>query len=555
MTYTFSRKVQYLREMQGKYLYADFRGIVRIDKTIPIPLDEIFVDLKARAESSHGLSPIEDREERLRLGGLADEEFASRMEERDVERLLRRQARGGRSSKAESPPRPISEFLKIPGGLVLLGDPGSGKSTLVKRIARSCALGRDVFEARFPGARWGFPVVLTYTEYDERRKKANHGLYATIAAMMAERWGEALRAAFQDHWTAGSCLVLLDGLDEVADAGHRHQCSRDTDDLLRDAGDNRALLTSRIIGYSACRLSGPAAHAELAPFEPDDTAEFIRKWRLAYEKAVKEKAPDLEGARRQAEELIQEIRGRPHVASLASNPLMLTIIALIKDKGVRLPERRVELYEIALRTLIDSWNHARGLYCPADGSHRSPSPRYDASVKVWCQVAYWMHSEKNRGQVAHGALFDKLVECLVEQGLSAHAAHREAESYLEAAKHESGILQPKGPSTFGFLHQTFQEFLAAYHLAIPTGKAIAKIRLLRHDPRWHEPIRLACGIIGVLLPDSESVTDLVTDLADDEGDPLEPFLFRNLRLAAACLADDVGVRPAGFNTLLGPGQK
>ena len=49
------------------------------------------------------------------------------------------------------------------------------------------------------------------------------------------------------------------------------------------------------------------------------------------------------------------------MARLAANPLLLTILALIKRQGVVLPNRRVELYELYLETLIRSWNKARAL--------------------------------------------------------------------------------------------------------------------------------------------------------------------------------------------------
>ena len=310
------------------------------------------------------------------------------------------------------------------------------------------------------------------------------------------------------------------------------------------------MLTSRIIGYSICQLSVPAVHAEIAPFAPSDTANFLRKWRVAYEKAVKPEAPNLEMASKQAEELIKEIQERPHVASLAANPLMLTIIALIKQQGVRLPERRVELYEIALRTLMDAWDHARRMYQPKDAQRDSGSQTYDVSVTVWSRVAYWMHAQTNRGQASHDQLLQELTRALEEEDLGAHEARCTAESYLKAAKEVSGILQPEGPSTFSFLHQTFQEYLAAYYLAIPTNEAYDKLKPIRHDPRWHEVIRLAAGIIGVINKDGKSATTLVLRLAEGSDDALEPLFFRDLRLAAACCADDVGVRLNGQNTIL-----
>ncbi len=49
------------------------------------------------------------------------------------------------------------------------------------------------------------------------------------------------------------------------------------------------------------------------------------------------------------------------VRQLASNPLMLTILALIHRAGARLPSRRVELYELAVKTLLEDWELSRGI--------------------------------------------------------------------------------------------------------------------------------------------------------------------------------------------------
>jgi predicted NACHT family NTPase len=102
---------------------------------------------------------------------------------------------------------------------------------------------------------------------------------------------------------------------------------------------NRALTTSRIVGYNVCRLATPARHVVLQPFGHDDIERFVRQWHNAYEKTAHGRSPDHQQAARDAQALLDEIHANPHVASLATNPVMLTIIALIKQQHVTLPER------------------------------------------------------------------------------------------------------------------------------------------------------------------------------------------------------------------------
>lgn len=96
-----------------------------------------------------------------------------------------------------------------------------------------------------------------------------------------------------------------------------------------------------------------------------------------------------------------------------------------------------------------------------------------------------------------------------------------------------------------FLHQTFQEYLAARHLWLkrPRSQAVERVLEVAGDPRWHEVVRLTAGFVGVIQEDDEMVTELVQAIAGDPRHPLEPHLCGSLRLAASCIADDVRVSP------------
>jgi hypothetical protein len=63
---------------------------------------------------------------------------------------------------------------------------------------------------------------------------------------------------------------------------------------------------------------------------------------------------------------------------------LLTILALIKHQGVSLPNRRVELYEIYLETLIRSWNKARAL----DRHPVGPALDHNEIINVLAPLAY-----------------------------------------------------------------------------------------------------------------------------------------------------------------------
>ena len=104
-----------------------------------------------------------------------------------------------------------------------------------------------------------------------------------------------------------------------------------------------------------------------------------------WEQFPKTSAAQVEAEAEKAE-LLDAVARNQEVRRLASNPLLLTILALMKRQGVSLPERRVELYEQYVRVLLKHWNLARGL-------DRPPARDLDVveTVRVLAPLALWMH--------------------------------------------------------------------------------------------------------------------------------------------------------------------
>lgn len=560
----------YLKHVADEYRHADFKGISQMQQFVFLELDAIFVALKARPQKEQLGSTIRIDSE---FGGDIIDSFE--MPRRDLAKCLLENADSAQRARIEdrlaeldqesfsgdklAPPQSIDELLKKPGGLVLLGGPGSGKTTLMKRLARSRALSDSrpasdevqseaVSQTAYPALPTElFPFVLSITLYDDTRGSrdlSDYGILQYVEERLADRWGSPLVEAFRRRWAAGQVLLLIDGLDEVADQGRRTGAARAVDAAVAQLGNNRLIVTSRIIGYSLCALSVPVVHATLEPFSPEDIATFARQWHRAF--VPNAEAPRLEQADRDAQSLIDDIRKNERVAELATNPLMLTIIAFIKHQHITLPDRRVELFEKALETLIQSWNKARSL----SGKPIGETPHMDVTKRVWSQIAFWMHGHSSRGTLRRQQLLEKLIEVLMADGKQEIEASEIAESYLRAATETSGLLEARGQDRFAFMHQTFQEYLAAIRLATLSRKSMQPLIDLIDNPRWHEIIRLAAGYIGIYFGDNEQLSEFIQTLLDETRDPLEPYLLTGLRLAASCIADDVGYRQSDSDAVV-----
>jgi predicted NACHT family NTPase len=315
---------------------------------------------------------------------------------------------------------------------------------------------------------------------------------------------------------------------------------------MRDHAANRFMVTSRPYGY--IRLAGEIAHFQLPNFSSQQVDSFVLQWQRAFERWQRPDAPDLAAADKEASETLGEIRLDPKVAELATNPLMLVIITIIRHEQARLPQERVRLYDCAVNTLMETWNYWRAKVAGLDTNSRQLP--VGQLIEVWAAAAEWTRRTIPTGVIHRGQLKRKLVEVLTEKELDEGHPEATAEAYLEAAANRAGLLEERGPDVFAFWHPTFEEFLAAVALTTPTSKAVESLLPLRDDPRWREVILLAVGYVGIVQRDRDTATAIVQAIADHRHGPIEPILHPHLRLAAECVADNAGIKPAATQQIV-----
>jgi len=343
----------------------------------------------------------------------------------------------------------LTEALKNFDKIVMLGGPGSGKTTALKYLALCFArslLGEDTEDKLKLGEK-RLPLFFYL-----RRVSENN---ATLPDLMSQEYKHLGLAEnfFEAHLQNGRCIVLMDGLDEVTDEEQRQRV-RDWVEQARNAyPQNRFVVTSRPSGYEGAQLGQSWDELNIQDFTNEDVKTFAHNWYLATEIGLHEDSEYYRAeAKKRADDLADRIERSEGIKKLAVNPLMLTAISLVHRYRATLPERRVELYQECTDVLLQHWDEAKGLRRPISA----------AEARQFLQpLAFWLHEETERSEAPRIEVEKQIAAQLSKIGMKPS----DAPIILNDIRERSGVLVERSPGIFGFQHLAFQEYLAACHIS------------------------------------------------------------------------------------------
>ncbi len=528
---------RYLAHVIAHNRYLQLQGIRSGGRLVNIELDQIYITLRATARATRQAEQDWLAEE----AALAPGESA------------RRDRGGSGTGGSQTRPYPADATVRVEQALaahrrlVILGDPGSGKTTLLRYLAllyaRDLAEGSCLVRENLGLEECGsLPVLLALRQVgaflSSLPDNGTQGHAALLDFLLQTMKNARLPLPadfFDEYLESGRAVLLLDGLDEVADPDLRRRSARLVEAFALANPRCRFVITSRIVGYTgAARLGGDFAVATVQDFSLEDIRRFLRQWHRLLAATQMDAGPDAEiYAEKQTQTLVAAIQANERIRELAINPLLLTVIALVHRDRVRLPDRRAELYSEAVDVLLGKWDEAKGVQ---EISVLDGEP-FDAGDKRLAlqSVALHMH-EAQQKEIAtedlHHVLSEQFVSLLSER----RSVRRAVERFLQVIEERSGLLAERGEGVYAFSHLTFQEYLVA--LAMAGREDYVKYTLQRSGlPWWREAILLEAGCLSMLS--RERVTRLVRAIADH---PKEPVPYHNLVLASECLRDVGGNR-------------
>lgn len=398
---------------------------------------------------------------------------------------------------------PLAHFIDRGRVLVLLGGPGTGKTTLLRNVTHSLC-SRPFFSLR----RRPLPILLYVRDHVTSILSEDppdlHELTISSTPLDGSISSDQVRASLQ----RGRCTVMLDGLDEVPDEEDRRKVTHWIEKQIAASPENAFIVTSRPRGY----ISNPLSHAEvlqLLRFNGDQISLFIHRWYEAINRRTygSDDAFIQELAVKNADDLLSRIRLQSDLYELASNPLLLTMIATVHRYRGALPGSRAMLYAEMCDVLLFRRQEAKNLRTLTELS--GPKKKY-----VIQQLALHMMRYRLRDISADAAA------AVVRESLVRASGRTVSPADFLVDVSASGLLVERESGMYAFAHLTLQEYLAAQTIH---DSATVRSVLLEElgDPWWREttllwatmsdasPVVAACLSVGTV-----SALALAFDCAD-----------------------------------------
>jgi predicted NACHT family NTPase len=411
-------------------------------------------------------------------------------------------------AKNRQPSTDLAEALR--NNLLIMGNPGSGKSTLLRWLAITFATGRqrqiDRLGPLADAER--LPLLIELGKLPDRYLRQGEipswlHLLPEYLPQTQPSLHDTPPALISTALSDGRCLVLFDGLDEVADLQLRSRIVTSILNFHKIASTNRIVVGSRPAGVTGheLELRNQGFHVyEIEGFNTQDVRRFVEYWLKLDD--------DLSEAQRsdEIERIIRSLSANETISHLASNPLLTYLLVQVarKDRS-GLPEGRAQLYQLCCEQMILRWRQrliAQPGTAPKAREFAKLPP--DSYLEMLAPVAYAMHrsaqsnsiSGKN-GSQSYQDILSLLTVTLKRLGpqLGDKDAENQAPDYLRALVEQSGLLQRTEQEGLRFPHLTFGEYLAARYIAAmtPEQTMIDEVMGHIHDSRWREVIILAIG--------------------------------------------------------------
>jgi predicted NACHT family NTPase len=379
----------------------------------------------------------------------------------------------------------IYDLIKVYNKQIILGQPGSGKTSVVRKLVIDISQGK------------GLPLIPIYIPLRNSALKTET-LYNYINFQF-EKYGIQEASLFTEKiLKEGRALLLFDGIDEIG-VSTRQKLIDEINDLSKKYSDNKIIATSRISSYAG--ELNDFKEIEVCEFNRKDTLDFIDNWF---------------GAEEKKNLLIDRLEHHPQIFEIANHPLLLSLICIVFENDLELSSRKSTLYKRCIECLIRDWDAQRNFRRDTQFAKLDEPKR----ITILNNIAFYLH---NNGKIyfEFNTIAPFISTFINKFGLE----ESDIPMVFDEIINHFGLIIEVSKDVYAFSHLTLQEFFAANYIADHRLYLTEKFDFIP-NPFWEEVLILCSSI----LPDASEYLNSILENIDCEPN--------NIFIAGLCLSVD-----------------
>ena len=393
---------------------------------------------------------------------------------------------------------------------IILGDPGAGKSLLVKSIMLK------IFE--LAGVT---PFRIELRKYTQENNRNNHSIIKYLQMLLSNEYQldgvekKLLEAIINNTPT----VFLFDGLDEIFDISQKEKTANDIINFCSNYPRVKCIVTSRFIGFNDVEFDKERfKKLSILPFTDSQVEEFIDNFFSTQITNRKLRLQEATSCKSQIKNVSKELK---------SNPLILSLMSMLALNNVQIPDSKLEVYQSITETLVEKRD--------IEEKELKFDIKNIKNIKgAFSSLAYWQYCQNsndkkatNEMAILHIAdyLFKKRNCDDIEE------AKESAEKFIKYAEQRSIYFDNN------FTHKTFSEYYTANFICMnynnnPANLGLRDKVIKEHlgDPVWHVVFELLFSMIDKQVDDYEVITNLFTPHINTNTPLTSRFFLSQIRI-------------------------
>lgn len=402
--------------------------------------------------------------------------------------------------------------------IIILGNPGSGKSILIKSIICEI-LNKNNTDTLHENLINCIPFRIELRKYLAFKKHNRGNIIKYLNSLLEEEYGitSMTEILLEKILKENKNIVFFDGLDEIFKIEDKIDIKNDIENFHSSFPLTKSVTSSRIIGYEEAKLNEEDFfEVNIKNFNDSQIKEYLNKWYEKEEELSERRTSEINGFLQKRNEIDNE---------LISNPLLLSLIVIIYRNTLALPESKLEIYQSCTKTLVEKWDASK-----KDLEINLDPEIYKKRENILADLAYWQYQELSGDiiKITFTRALNNVASSLERLKITDESeALNSAENFMEYAQKRSIYFENN------FTHKTFLEYYCAYWIYSniekknKTDERNLLISKYIDNSFWHIVLELLINMIDKNQADYEMIDDLINKQIDKDIKAL-PFILSTI---------------------------